>query len=435
MSPRRLPAPGTWEPILTGADAEQARVIIAAIAEELRSPRPPHTGGDEYRVPLWSGAAGLMLLYAYLDRAAPGSGHAEALATYVDEVFQYGPLLSHLTPFPFGFTGVGFALEHVRGWLGEDADPCAALDEDVAYATTRLRRLEHRDHTFRTGLSGHAVYALERLPVPAAIDLLADIVTALAECAERDDAGARWRLWGDTDAHTHSVLVGQERFPRGLVPLDAASGALGPMAALAGACANGVARPVAAPLLRDALRWYASRPWPARLPCDDWEGGYVGHAGVLLAMATALGSEECLGLALQQGGRACAAAGELADASLSHGTAGRAHVFNRLYQATREPRFSAAARAEFARTLEMRRPERGIGGYQMFVPERDSALRPGSPIGHLDLPGVFLGAGGVALALLAATTDVEPAWDRAMLLSLRSPAGTAPPPLAKETVR
>jgi hypothetical protein len=37
-------------------------------------------------------------------------------------------------------------------------------------------------------------------------------------------------------------------------------------------------------------------------------------------------------------------------------------------------------------------------------------------------PGFLEGAGGIALALLAATTSVEPAWDRSLLISIPSSA-------------
>jgi hypothetical protein len=40
-------------------------------------------------------------------------------------------------------------------------------------------------------------------------------------------------------------------------------------------------------------------------------------------------------------------------------------------------------------------------------------------------PGFLTGAAGIALALLAATTAVEPEWDRILLASARA----APPPL------
>ncbi|HEX7277236.1 MAG TPA: lanthionine synthetase LanC family protein, partial [Acidimicrobiales bacterium] len=77
------------------------------------------------------------------------------------------------------------------------------------------------------------------------------------------------------------------------------------------------------------------------------------------------------------------------DAGLCHGAAGLLHVSNRLYQATGDERQAAAARRWLEPALTL--PVAGAGFLE--------------------------GRAGVGLALLAATTDVEPEWDRILLLS------------------
>jgi len=53
-----------------------------------------------------------------------------------------------------------------------------------------------------------------------------------------------------------------------------------------------------------------------------------------------------------------------------------------------------------------------------FEPESTFGYRNLEPSGgRVDHPGLLDGAAGVALALLAATTAVEPRWDRVLLLS------------------
>ena len=68
-----------------------------------------------------------------------------------------------------------------------------------------------------------------------------------------------------------------------------------------------------------------------------------------------------------------------------------------------------AARTWAERALAMRRPGEGIGGFLALVP--DARLERGW---NSD-PGFLTGAAGVGLALLAAASPVEPAWDRALL--------------------
>jgi hypothetical protein len=101
------------------------------------------------------------------------------------------------------------------------------------------------------------------------------------------------------------------------------------------------------------------------------------------------------------------------DCGLCHGAAGVGHIFNRLFQATGEASLAAAARFWFERTLQMRRPKQGIAG---FLALRPNPKRPNEKQ-WIGLPGILEGAAGIGLALLAATTPIEPKWDRMLMLS------------------
>jgi class I lanthipeptide synthase len=100
------------------------------------------------------------------------------------------------------------------------------------------------------------------------------------------------------------------------------------------------------------------------------------------------------------------------DCGLCHGAAGVAHLFNRLFQATGEPLFKTAAVRWFGRTLQMRRPSQDVAGFFALEITRNKRWRAVAKLGLLE------GATGVALALLAAATEVEPNWDRMMLTAL-----------------
>jgi hypothetical protein len=79
------------------------------------------------------------------------------------------------------------------------------------------------------------------------------------------------------------------------------------------------------------------------------------------------------------------------DATLCHGSAGLGHIANRFFHATENPAFADAARAWFVHALE-----------QPIADDR----------AFLD------GSAGVGMALVAACTDSEPAWDRLLLADL-----------------
>ena len=100
------------------------------------------------------------------------------------------------------------------------------------------------------------------------------------------------------------------------------------------------------------------------------------------------------------------------DAGLCHGAAGLAHLFNRMHQATGDLQLADAARDWFRRTLAMRHPGRGIGGFESWRPDK---ARSGT---WTPDPDFLTGSVGIALALLAATAQVEPTWDAVLLASI-----------------
>ena len=117
---------------------------------------------------------------------------------------------------------------------------------------------------------------------------------------------------------------------------------------------------------------------------------------------------EALAFARRAAGRGCADSGMpgMPDPGLRQGVAGIAHLCNRLFQATGEEPFADAARARFGCLLKTRHRDVGVGGFRVRLP--GGGERPV----WSDDPGFLNGAAGIGLALLAAISSVEPAWDR-----------------------
>jgi hypothetical protein len=91
---------------------------------------------------------------------------------------------------------------------------------------------------------------------------------------------------------------------------------------------------------------------------------------------------------------------------------GLAHVYNRFYQATGDESFADAARLWYGLGLNMRRPDRGVAGFEAWH------LRADGEMGWIVDYGFLTGAIGIALALLAGITPIEPQWDRLLMLSI-----------------
>jgi hypothetical protein len=149
-----------------------------------------------------------------------------------------------------------------------------------------------------------------------------------------------------------------------------------------------------------------------------WCYGDAGAGGVLACVAEVTGSlqEKRWAEQLLRGAtRSHPLAGTVASVSLCHGLAGLLHVHNRASQSLGSPALRSAALAWLDGLLAQRRGSRGIGGFTRFE-ERG----PAGPGGRTAQGyGLLNGAAGVGLALLATVSAVPPAWDRALLLSVR----------------
>jgi lantibiotic modifying enzyme len=144
---------------------------------------------------------------------------------------------------------------------------------------------------------------------------------------------------------------------------------------------------------------------PSRI---GWCHGRLGVAMSLLGAGSVLESSTIVGraiaLALSSGTAAESAWPN--DAGLCHGTAGVAHLYNRMYQVTGDGRLADQARIWLHRTMMMRTLGEGVGGYMM--------LRAGiEPIWRADA-SLLVGTAGIGLALLAGASATTPWWDRAL---------------------
>lgn len=360
-----------WTPLLSGAAAAEVLAEVEAIARDLL--RSGESGFSLHR-----GAAGRALLFAYLDRAL-GSGdwgkRAEdelerAIAGLAEAPAPAANLYS-------GFAGVAWAVEHLMPGEADDPDdPNGEIDAALLALLGRSPWTGEVD--LLGGLVGWGVYALERLPRPAAAAMLGLVVERLGEAlpGRQLDSGMAHGTAGVIALlarirEEHPGIAEAAALLAGLSPLEEPEGDL---AWCAGDAGLAVAQ-LAAGRTETALR--SARAAAARYPDDASAKGF--------------------------------------DPALCHGTAGLSHLFHRLHQATGEPGFRDAAERWLRRTRAQRRPGEGFGGYLSRGRLADRT------VGWIADPGFLGGAVGIGLGLLAAASPVEPAWDRLLLLSGREP--------------
>jgi lantibiotic modifying enzyme len=408
-------------PLLSGALKNQALHLAGALAETLR----PTPAAGRRDASLASGSAGLAVCSGQLARTRCDPRAADAALTRLEEAVDAlatEPLISSLYS---GFTGIAWAVELVDALLGPEGED---RNGDIDEALTRLlqRYPEDAPYDLINGLTGLGVYALARWPRPGAAPCVLGVVEQLARRARHDRDGVYWR--------TPPSWRGPRRkqYRPGRVDLGVAHGIAGVIPFLARAHRLGLAQETVRPLLDGAVRWLlahmvdtasgptvpyfvadGAEPGPAR---SAWCYGDPGVAAALLVAARDAGepawAAAATGLAVRAAARPPDQTG-VVDAGLCHGSAGLAHLFNRMYQMTAEPVLAGAARFWVERTLEL-----------------CSAMTPGQGVTLTEAarpawngPGLLEGAAGVALALEAAGTTVEPVWDQMLLVSTTGTAG------------
>src|SRR5215207_1540608 len=420
-----------WRPILSGARAEQALQAVDAIAESI----PSLPAGRRRDPSLGTGQAGLALLYTWLARGGR-MPQADVLARQcLDEAIDAVATQAMNASLYAGFSGVAWAAELVDG-LDPDAD-----DRNEAIDDALLHLLSRTDHwrgpyDLVVGITGLGVYALQRYPRPVSTECLRRVVELLHELAQHDEHGLYW--W-TPPAELHEEW--REQYPSGRADLGVAHGMAGAIALLGGICGAGIEQATARPLLDGAVRWLLAHsvpteagptfplwvapgfePYPARCA---WCYGDPGIAAALLTAARGVGNagweQTAVALACRAAERPASETG-VVNAGFCHGTAGLAHLYNRMYQASGEPKLGSAALYWLERTLDFYRLAKGNGG-SWVQGSWDPAQQKAWTWTGIEL---VEGAAGIALVLLAAATSVEPVWDRMFLVSAPKPPTTAP---------
>ena len=435
------PILGSWRPVLARGRACDAREAAAAIGRALAV--EPRSIDSPF---LADGLAGRALFFAYLGKSSATSEWTElgwrflgrAIERLAEDVMAEG-LYS-------GFAGVAWVAEHMGRMLAAGEVPGGG-DANTQIDEVLLELLETRpwpgDYDLVRGLVGLAVYAFERLPRRSAHRMLEQIVARLDEEAVRlPDGQVSWLR----KPHLLAPEV-REREPRGHFNLGLAHGVPAILAVLAGAVRADVAVSTSASLLTSAWTWLmrnrlapaaettfsyvvaaeASSPTQDAVPARDaWCYGDPGAAAALHVTARLLANSEweaqALNIARKAAERPASQCGCL-DAGLCHGATGVALIYQRLWNATGDKQFAVAAKQWYERALEARLDTGGIAGFQAYYP-RAFGTRPA---GWVDDTSFLSGAEGIGLALLAGSTNIEPAWDRVLLTSLRVPGPSTRP--------
>lgn len=359
------------------------------------------------------------LFHAYTDFAGITADGFETCGAIVNRSLDLEARRRGLSFFS-GWPGLGWIARHLEA---DDDFVGSHVDRLLVAALSEWPRRQGYDLV--SGLVGAGVYFVERLPTEPARQGLGLVLNALAATAVDTDGESTWFT-----APEFLPRWQREHAPHGYYNLGVAHGVPGVCWLLAKMCSTGVEVGRAEPLLRRSLRWVRSQqPKPDRAELPSWIApgvnrrpsrrmawcyGPLGASAVVLEAARAIGDRESVDWARTLALACADVSPDLSqnqDACLCHGAAGNAQIFFRLHRNDGDQKFRDAACVWLEETLACRQPGEGVGGYRMWGDIGDNQQ------GWVDDASFLTGSAGVGLALLAGTTDVEPKWDRLLLLS------------------
>lgn len=390
----------------------------------------------------WSlsqGDAGLAVLFEYLEDCFPGQGwdvevrtHLEAAARSIDGLDGLGISMYG------GLAGIAFATWYASRGGRRCRGLSAALDRaicprveamadalDATFGGCSVRLFD-----FISGITGVGAYLLCRVEQEGARKALERVLRCLVSLTDEDEGLPRWRT------PPHMLASGEQarNYPDGNMNCGLAHGIPGPLGLMSLAVSHGVSVPGLEegierivdfllthrvddhrgvnwgdcyPLPRPGERGGAqARPRPGR---SAWCYGSPGISRALYLAGRALARPAWCQIAIDAMTSAVTRPVEernIPSPTFCHGIAGLLQITLRFARDTRLPVFAKAASSLLEQLVEAYDPASILGFRSITVGGR-----------RVDDPGLLDGAQGVCLTMLAATTNIEPTWDRMFLLS------------------
>ena len=444
-----------WQPLIQEEDRIRAEEVAIAIAKRLKDPdiieRAVANSFVQTRYFSWhdysfaSGFAGCSLLWAHLDRCYPDDGWGklahDCLSTAVRDIES----VPYPSPSLFGgLAGIAFAAHYAARNTSRYNGLLRKLDSYILdLIASNVSFFFRHEPVFGApvelfdlilGLSGTVIYLLSRYGTSSEIDeAVARVVGCLVKLGSEKN--------GVPACHTPKAMLRPydtmtDTFPNGHVNCGLAHGIPGPLGAMALAKKLGVKVDgldaaiayIATWLLKNRHDDSWGMNWPSgvalRTEREQVSLGYAGDSppafsgwcygspGVsrsIFLSGLALGRDDLCAAAVQSVEailhRPNAVRG-LYSPTFCHGTAGLLQIVLRFLNETPSEFLEIEFRSILSTLLRQYDADLLLG-FQSRTSEGAGA----------DSPALLDGAAGVALALLSVRRDVEPAWDRAFLLS------------------
>ena len=379
-------------------------------------------GIKEMEIPgLLSGKTGIALFLFYYSKYTNQQKFYNIGYDFLNDVIEHLNKNLSLHTHCTGLAGIGWAFNHLASNNFIDADMNDILEtiDDHLYRLMMID-LQNKNFDFLHGACGVALYFTIRLPNKKINNYLKDFVNKIEQISIKNkNGGIKWES-----------ILDQETGKRGY-NISLSHGIPSIMQVLSKLYLYNIEKERVLRLIKGSVKYlyqqkldkqkYNSTFPSWAIESTDvigssrlaWCYGDLGiSVSLYLTAKNTKNSEwekEALSILTRSVKRLDLIENSVADAGMCHGTAGIAHIYNRMYFCTLKPEFKNAAMYWFDQTLKMAKFKDGYAGYKIWHSEKHGGWQTGSDL--------LEGIAGIGLALISAISDIEPAWDECLLLS------------------
>ncbi|MGE0078150.1 MAG: lanthionine synthetase C family protein [Bacteroidales bacterium] len=369
---------------------------------------------------LMDGTTGEILFWAYYSSYKKSEEYKGKITTLLSNVFGVVKDGFKYPTFCGGLAGIGWTVEHLvqNSFIKADTDKIICSLDDFLYPYM-MQYIRAGNYDYLHGALGIGSYYINRISNPKSAEYLTDLVNELDRQSTSIGSGIAW----ERQLRPNSDLRGYN--------LSMSHGTAGIIAVLARLYEMGINQNKASELIYGAVNFllqnkydtgylYQFPAWIEKGQPTEKQGGRLAWCyydmGIAIGLWQAgqiLGIEkwknEAVEVLLHSTNITDIKESGAHDAEICHGTVGIAHIYHRIYSYTNIPAFKNAAIYWFEQSIKQASFDDGLAGYKTF-----RTLEYG---GWVNDYSFLNGIAGIGLAMISAVSDIDPKWDRALLLS------------------
>jgi len=373
-----------------------------------------------YNVSLIGGNAGICLFHFYYSKKFQNEQSTEIAYKIIEDTFVKINNGFSFHTFAGGLAGIGWLIEFLEqnDFLETDTDEILAELDEYLYKLM-IEDLKNHNFDYLHGASGIALYFTKRKQSKKISEYLNDYIDILSKISIKEGLSIKWiseinsskneKFYNPSMSHGMASLISilSKIYSLGISKLKIKTLLAGAINYLLSIEQN---INIYYSYFPNSINIKTGQKATSRLA---WCYGDLGISIAIWNASQAVKNKEWETKALEilhySTTRKDLDKNFVSDAGLCHGTAGIAHIFNRMYINTKDIKFKETANYWYTETLKMANHKKSLSGFKAWHTEKYG--------GWQEEFGFIEGIAGIGLTLISTISDIEPAWDEILLLS------------------